>query len=176
MRRLVWVFAAALLCAQDKPVLTKDNQLVKPVDYKKWVFLSSGLGMTYGPLAAPGDPTFDNVFVNPSSYDAFLKTGHWPDHTIFVLEVRQSASKESINNAGHFQTALRGKEAEVIDSSLPGGWAFFSLDGKDENAKAIPTTASCYSCHTKNGAVDRTFVQFYPDLLEVAKAKGTVKQ
>jgi len=29
--------------------------------------------------------------------------------------------------------------------------------------------------HAKNGAVDETFVQFYPTLIPVAKAKGTFK-
>jgi acyl carrier protein phosphodiesterase len=37
-----------------------------------------------------------------------------------------------------------------------------------------PTAASCYSCHAQHGAVDTTFVQFYPTLLPIAKAKGTL--
>ena len=39
-----------------------------PTDYREWVFLSSGLGMTYGPAGpadASGNPRFDNVFVTP---------------------------------------------------------------------------------------------------------------
>jgi hypothetical protein len=31
-----------------------------------------------------------------------------------------------------------------------------------------------YSCHDKNGAVDTTFVQFYPTLIDLAKQKGTL--
>jgi acyl carrier protein phosphodiesterase len=38
----------------------------------------------------------------------------------------------------------------------------------------IPTTASCYSCHKDHGAVDTSFVQFYPTLMPVAKSKGTL--
>jgi hypothetical protein len=34
-------------------------------------------------------------------------------------------------------------------------------------------TAVCYSCHEQHAAVDTTFVQFYPTLLEIAKAKHT---
>jgi hypothetical protein len=30
-------------------------------------------------------------------------------------------------------------------------------------------------CHTQHTAVERTFVQFYPTLLEVARRKGTLK-
>jgi hypothetical protein len=39
---------------------------------------------------------------------------------------------------------------------------------------AIPQAAECYSCHATHAAVDRTFVQFYPTLLPIAKAKGTL--
>ena len=38
----------------------------------------------------------------------------------------------------------------------------------------IPQTADCYSCHAAHGAVDTTFVQFYPTLLPIAKSKGTL--
>jgi hypothetical protein len=38
----------------------------------------------------------------------------------------------------------------------------------------IPTSASCYSCHRAHGAVDTTFVQFYPTLLPVAAKLGTL--
>jgi hypothetical protein len=38
----------------------------------------------------------------------------------------------------------------------------------------IPATASCYSCHEQHGAVDTTFVQFYPTLLPIAIEKHTL--
>jgi len=41
-------------------------------------------------------------------------------------------------------------------------------------ATMIPRTANCYSCHQANGAVDTTFVQFYPTLLSVARTKKTL--
>jgi len=160
------------------PQFTSDNQLVTPTDYREWIFLSSGLGMTYGPIGDTNpdrNPMFDTVFVTPSAYRSFLQTGKWPEKTMFVLEVRASASHGSINNGGHYQTERMGFEAEVKDTSrFPGnGWAFFAL-GNSKSAKMIPRTASCYSCHAENGAVDNTFVQFYPTLLPVAKAKGTL--
>ena len=37
-----------------------------------------------------------------------------------------------------------------------------------------PTSANCYSCHADHGAVDTTFVQFYPTLLPIAKSKDTL--
>jgi hypothetical protein len=38
----------------------------------------------------------------------------------------------------------------------------------------IPRTANCYSCHQDHGAVDTSFVQFYPTLLPLARAKKTL--
>ncbi len=35
--------------------------------------------------------------------------------------------------------------------------------------------AACIECHTDHAAVERTFVQFYPTFLEIAREKGTLK-
>jgi Cytochrome P460 len=171
--------AVAVLLAQtsDTPQFNEKNELTVPNDYREWIYLSSGLGMTYGPISetnSNSSPMFDNVFVAPSAYRAFVATGKWPEKTMFVLEARGSNSKGSINNGGHYQTDRMGFEIEVKDSSrFPGnGWAFFQPEGK--TAKMIQRTASCYTCHPANGAVDNTFVQFYPTLLPIAKEKGTL--
>ena len=162
-----------------EPRFTADNQLLRPDNYREWIWLSSGLGMSYGPVAkSTGDagPPFDNVFVSPEAYRSFLQTGKWPDKTILVLELRASQSKGSINQHGHFQGELLRMEAEVKDESrFPGKWAFFSFETEAASAKPLLASASCYSCHAENGAVDNTFVQFYPTLLEVAKRKGTLQ-
>ena len=152
--------------------------LVRPADYREWVFLSSGLGMEYeAESTANPNPRFGNVFVNPASYRSFMKTGRWPDRTIFVLEFRASRSEGSINKAGRFQGDLVVLEAEVKDSRYPDGWAFFnfSRSGKVlDVAEPLPESAGCVECHTKNTAVERTFVQFYPTLMDVARRMGTL--
>jgi len=163
---------------RDGPHYTNGTNLVRPTDYREWTFLSSGLGMTYQPAAgSQSAPTFGNVFVNPSSYRSFMRTGKWPNGTIFVLEVRNSDSEGSINKAGRFQTSLAGLEAEVKDSRFPDGWAFYGFGSAGSVAEPLAgdKVAPCVECHTKNTAVERTFVQFYPTLLEVARQKGTLK-
>ena len=40
--------------------------------------------------------------------------------------------------------------------------------------KLLPKEMECYSCHEQHAAVDTTFVQFYPTLLEIAKKKNTL--
>jgi hypothetical protein len=152
---------------------TADGKLVFPADYRRWIYLSSGLGMSYTP-AASGMVMFDNVFVDRAAYEGFLRTGTWPEGTMMVLENRDSRQNGSINKTGHFQTDRMGVEVHVKDAKrFKTGWAFFPFDGEGP-ATMIPTSASCYACHTAHAAVDTTFVQFYPTLLPIAQAKGTL--
>lgn len=159
----------------DGPQYTADGRMLFPANYREWVYLSSGLGMSYT-AGAQNMLMFDNVFVNPEAYRKFLETGTWPDKTMLVLEVRGAGSNASINKAGHFQTADRmGVEVHVKDEArFSGKWAFFGFEEGASPAKQVPVEASCYSCHREHGAVDTTFVQFYPTLLSIAKEKKTL--
>lgn len=149
--------------------------LTFPADYRDWVFLSSGLGMTYGTPNANARPRFDNVFVNPEAWREFKKTGQWPDGATFILEIRHSATEGSINKGGHYQTGI-----SVIEASQKrnGEWSYYDFGQPVSGQKASPLArdARCYSCHETNTAVEWTFVQFYPAALEIAKAKGTLKK
>jgi Cytochrome P460 len=170
--------------AGDGPRYQDGNQLVRPTDYREWPFLGAGLGLTYdaerGPGAQNAPQNFSNVFVNPSSYRHFMQTGTWKDGTVFILEIRGSGTGTAPNTTGRFQTAMVALEAEVKDAKLPNGWAYYEFGRANALREvAAPLTgqreAGCIECHTKHTAVERTFVQFYPHLLEVAKAKGTAK-
>lgn len=162
------------------PKFVQGDELVRPQGYREWIYLSSGLGMSYSAGSRPGEPQFTNVFVRPEAYRQFMKSATWPNGTVFVLEERDSSTKGSINKAGHFQTRLAGLAAEVKDESrFPEKWAFFAFtdaQGKlKDSAKAQPKSA-CWTCHNAHGAVDNTFVQFYPTLKEVAQSKGTFRE
>jgi hypothetical protein len=176
--------AQSVATATDGPRYSPAGALVRPSDYREWVYLSSGLGMTYGPTQpAAGEPRFfDNVFVNRESYRSFLTTGRWPDKTMFVLEIRQAEQKASINNGGQTQgVRVMAIEAAVKDTarfSGSGGWAYFDFGGGDAmkaEVAALPSTERCYACHRDNTAVENTFVQFYPTLMDVARRMGTIK-
>lgn len=172
--------AAAQQAQADGPRFTSDGQLMRPENYREWIYLSSGLGMTYASATAAANasnPRFDNVFVTPQAYKSFLETGTWPDNTMFVLEVRSSAGNGSINKGGRYQDEIVGMEVHLKDvSRFPATkWAFFEFGTSGRSAKPFPPDSNCQTCHSANGAVDQTFVQFYPTLIPVAKAKGTFK-
>jgi hypothetical protein len=160
----------------DGPQYDAAGRMIFPAGYREWVFLSSGMDMSY--TAAPGMPgmhMFGNVFVPRAAYEAFQKTGVWPDKTVLMLENRGASSKGSINRQGQFQTGdVMGMEAHVKDTArFKGGWGFFGFGG-GKPAAQIPYTAACYACHQDHAAADTTFVQFYPTLLPVATRLGTL--
>jgi hypothetical protein len=160
----------------DAPTYAKDGSLMAPADYRMWVYLTSGLDMSYA-AQTPGAPppshsVFDNVFVNPTSYRSFLTTGTWPDKTTFVLEIRGAENPVSINKRGHTQSQeVHAEEIHVKDN---GKWSFYELNPDGKTAKYVPATESCYTCHEAHGAVDTTFVQFYPTLMPLATEKKTL--
>jgi hypothetical protein len=160
------------------PQYSGSDRMEVPADYRDWVFLTSSLDLNYSTASAPGRDQMhmlDNVFVDPKAYKAFLETASWPDQTILVKENRSAESAGTLSKSGRFQTGVMNLEIHVKDQArFPGGWAFFvSSDGKAAG-RLMPQSASCYSCHSDHGAVDTTFVQFYPTLLPVAKEKATL--
>ncbi len=162
---------------------TPDGKLLRPADIREYVYLSSGLGMAYGPARerAGGEPPFTNVYVKPEAYKTFMKAGEWPDGTVFLLEVRSGVANASINAGGRSQGAMLALEAAVRDSSRypDGGWAYFdfgSAKALAESAAPQPRSAACYGCHSRHGAVQWTFTQFYPEQFAVAERMGTVRK
>lgn len=149
-----------------------DGKLQRPVDYRNWRFVSAGLGMSYGPAAQAaaltGHVMFDNVFVQPEAYDAFLRDRIWPEGTMFVLELRGSETQRAPNNRGYLQTELHGIEVSVKDSArFKNRWAYFDFGMESASATPMPESA-CFACHKAHAAVDMTFVQFYPTLQKAA--------
>jgi len=168
------LLAASPDAAPGRPQYTSYNQLLPPADYREWIFLSSGLGMSYS--ATPGHEMFTNVFVPQWAYQEFLKSGKWPVKTMFVVEDRDATSKGSINKAGHYQGDSMGIGVEVKDETrFPDKWAYFNFDENTKSASANPK-AGCWSCHEEHAAVEHVFVQFYPTLKPVAKKFGTYRE
>ncbi len=170
MKRSILLLTAIAAFAAD-PEFNKSGELVRPKNYREWIFLSSGVGMNYGSGPLP----FSNVFVEPSAYRKFVEMGKWPESSIFALEIRQPATEGSINKGGQYQTNLLSVEYSVKDKTrFPDGWGYFAFNGNATSAKVLGDGAGCNACHGKNAAVEHTFVQFYPTLLEIARAKATL--
>jgi len=168
--------AAAPDQKSPQPQYDAKGELMRPTDYREWMFLSAGFGMNYSP--APGShEMFTNVFVQRWAYDEFVASGKWPEQSMFVIDERDAASRSSINQKGHYQTDLMGLAIEVKDSARnPDKWAYYGFDADGKTAGAMPKGNGCWSCHDAHAAVEHTFVQFYPTLKVVAKKFGTYNE
>ena len=177
---LISVCAASLQVSSpdsrsDLPQYTSGDELVRPESYREWIFLSSRLRVNIKASSGEGE-TFGDVFVSRSAYHQFRATGSWPDKTVFVLEKRMSWSKSSAEILDHYEADLIGISVEVKDTArFPEKWAYFSFDSSTKTAKANPK-AMCWQCHNGGGAVENTYVQYYPTLKPVAQQFGTYRQ
>jgi hypothetical protein len=160
----------------DKPVFEDQETLLRPQNYREWIFVGSSLGLSYAPTPAisPTSATqlYHNVYINPPAYREFAKTGKFPDGTMMVLELATQEQKTEPGLQGSYEKEIIGIEASVKDSTrFKEQWAYFTFIGADrkalQKAKAFPKTA-CWSCHDVNAQTDHVFTQFYPVLREVA--------
>jgi hypothetical protein len=171
----------------EKPaaVFEGKDTLLRPEGYREWVFVGSSTGLNYMPNPAPASTNADedikHVYINPSSYREFLKTGKFPEGTVMILEIAQSARKNEAGLQGSFAEKFIALEASVKDSKrFPGGWAYFGftdMEGKAlAKARPFPDSA-CLSCHQQKAATDRVFTQFYPVLnaARVTSAASSVR-
>ena len=102
---MLLVLLAGAALAQESLRYAPDGKMIFPTDYRGWVFLSSGFDMSYVQSGESGPHMFNNVFVNREAYDAFKKTGAWPDKTMLVLEMRGGSDDDPVLKSGQFQPA-----------------------------------------------------------------------
>ena len=174
--------------AQDNSIaranFNSDGSVNQPVEWRKWVFVGAPLT----PNALNGGeapfPEYHNVYVEPSAYAAYEKTGNWPEGTQIAKELTtiyehdndEVGASMEVSGRGFQQGEFSGLELTVKDSSrfsnMPGGWAYFSFGHKPQpyeaTASAFPAE-TCNACHEANAADDFVFTQFYP-VLRAAKA------
>jgi hypothetical protein len=140
--------------------------LRRPEGYDRWPLVGASLGLSYAEMPSGTTPSeFHRVYMNPEAYDAFRKTGAFPEGTTFVLELYEAQQKVAPARSGFFEGRRTALEASVKDSRrFRGRWAYFGFqNGALEYAKPNPPER-CHACHAAHAAKDNVFVQFYPNL------------
>ena len=165
---------------------TADGQVMIPADWRSWVFIGTPLTPNALNDGKAPFPEFHNVYIEPSAFAHWKKTGKFAEGTQIAKElvlVRQKDKDEmnedgstaGVSGVGYFQGEFAGLELTVKDNKRyakePGGWAYFSFGHKTppyaKTAKAFPADA-CNACHQASAADDFVFTQFYP-VLRAAK-------
>lgn len=151
---------------------TKDNLLLTPKDYREWIFVGAPVtpnDMNEGKAAFP---EFHNVYIDPTSWNHWKKTGQFRDGTVIVKELVGVGTKEAPSGHGYFPGEYNGIAAMVKDSKRypdrPGNWAFFGFESYEAKNGAIQADEACAACHKENAAQDMVFIQYYP-VLRAAK-------
>lgn len=169
---------AASIPDSEKPKYTADGKLVAPAadTYREWIFI--GTPVTPNDLN-DGDaafPEFHNVYINPSAWREWKKSGQFPEGTMMVKELTSVGAKKATSGNGYFQGEFTGLELSIKDTKkFPAeakGWGYFSFGHKYPLAKeaAVNQFSSCAQCHVQNAGTDMVFSQYYP-ALRAAKGK-----
>lgn len=172
------------------PEYNEQGALLRPEGFERWMVVGTSIGLSYSDSKAkdsdnPGQ--FHNVYMQPEAFDHYVRTGEFPEQTIFVVTNNPSTStkgKDSLNRAGYFAAPSTGLEVAVRDSKrFPDVWAYFMFHDA-ESPRSVETPSqktpfarsraaempyprtACYDCHAEHGAVDNVFTQFYSVLTQ----------
>jgi len=162
---------------------TPDGKMKLPTGYREWVFIGSPLTPNALNGGKASFPEFHNVYVERRNFDAYQKTGTFPEGTVLVKELVllqkptfPDGSQQAPSGRGYFDGNFNCMDVSVKDTkkyAKTNGWGYFTFGHHPEPCEATAaesSAAECAGCHIANVAkTDMTYVQFYP----VLQAKTT---
>lgn len=175
------LWATPTLTAQAQGIVeanfTTDGEVKRPANWRRWIYVGSPLtphGLNGG---AAGFPEFHNVYVEPTAFRHFERTGEWAEGTQIAKELTlvrennnaENGSSAEVSGIGYQQGEFSGLELAVKDNArfpdMAGGWAYFSFGHQPEpyaETNAAFPEAACNACHAASAETDFVFSQFYP--------------
>ena len=161
--------------AKYEAQFNSDGGLIRPEGWREWVYI--GTPLTPNSLNPPeaAFPEFHNVYIDPTSWDHYKKTGRFREGTMIAKELVTVGATAATSGTGFFMGEFKGFEIAYKSAKRfpkePGNWAYFSFGHKlepyEKTATAMPT-AACAVCHQAAAAEDMVFSQYYP-VLRAAK-------
>lgn len=152
-----------------------EGELNRPINYRTWIF--AGTGTT--PISHDSTaifPDFQNIYIDPESYEFWKENGYYKEGTILVKELIRKDDTSSPIGQGFFQGEAYSLSATIKDTlrfpDSPGGWGYFKYADYE---KGILTETSpmmgdkCIGCHSKSQAGYGPFTEKY---IVLRDAKG----
>lgn len=167
---------AAAQVARYLPEYTADGKLILPKNFERWIFVGSPLTPDALNNGKANFPEYHNVYIEPGSYDIYLKTGQFPEGTIMFKELQRTVEKQFPDGSrtepsgrGFFPGKLNGADVTVKDSKRfadTAGWGYFNFNhGEPKAATAtLKPKEECAFCHIASAKKDSVWTQFYPRL------------
>jgi hypothetical protein len=108
------------------------------------------------------------VYVEPTAYEGFLKSGAWPNHTMIVLELRDKATPPKTICDGMIGLEVAAKD----DAHKPDPWSYYGIiyDHDKPKAEAKPICADC------DMPTDMRLAIYFPALRAVIYGKRQAMQ
>lgn len=159
--------------ADQVAVVDSAGRLARPEGYEGWVMVGASTGLSYNtpgaaPAAGAAPGMFHNVYLQPWAYRKAMEDGAFPEGAMLVLTFWEPSRKSDPARAGFYEgDRIPGMEVHLKRAGADStGWGFYGFGDTTTFADRIPSTASCYQCHSREAAFDQAFVQFYPALRE----------
>jgi cytochrome P460 len=137
------------------------KELLLPANYHNWVTLSP---------STPGLPSHrhkhvaSKLFVEPTAFEHFTKTGEWPNNTVIVLELRSAKARV------RSKSEVMGLEAAVKnEASFPDPWTYYGIiyDRPQQPSGTLNAEKPC-DC---DQPLDSMLAMAFPTLRAVINAK-----
>src|ERR1051325_2437970 len=171
--------------SQTAAVFDSEGKLKLPVGYRRWVFIGAPLSPNALNNGKASFPEYHHVYVEEKNLDVYLKTGSFPEGTVFVKELTRvlnptfpDGSRTEPSGRGYFNGEFNGMDVTVKDSkrfAATNGWGFFNFGHHPlpySSWAKEASAAECAGCHMSFVAkTDMTWGQFYPILRDGDKTK-----
>ncbi len=163
----------------NAPQFNDKDELVQPVDFRRWTYLGSPLTPNALNGGEAGFPEYHNVYVQPEAFDHYREHGVWPEGTMMVKELQlvkgggefDDGSRLEPSGRGYFPAAVNGMDVSVKDSNRYAdtqNWGYFNFGHHAPpyaaSAPALPAEA-CAQCHIASAHEDMTFIEFYRPII-----------
>jgi hypothetical protein len=152
-------------------VVDPNGNLRVPADYRtSYQFLGS---WAIANAKAQGSKGLHVVYASPGAIAAYRKDGRFPDGSVLVKEVYETATESMTTGTVSHAQKLKGWFVMVKDSknSHPGndlwgdgwGWSWFDAD-KPSKTTSANYKVECLACHEPVRGKDLIYVDGYPPL------------
>ena len=116
--------------------LESADTMQRPDAYRDWILVSGAA---------------DRVYINPSSYREYAKTGIFPEGTVFVWE---AGARRGVSHEGPHATSSTLLASLKDSTKFEGGWGFFDFGATggapQAKVRALPESRGCRSCHRQS--------------------------
>jgi hypothetical protein len=109
----------------QKPAFESKTTLVRPLNYREWIFVGSSRGLSYAqnpPATAPSNEMYHNVYITPEAYREFAKTGKFPEGSMLAMEMASSDTKREPGLQGSYEKIAPDLKADGPISDFQTGW------------------------------------------------------